>query len=319
MNKSFMKFSPIKILKDAQRSGYAIGQFNVSNLEQIRAVCEAAKELRAPIIIGTSEGERKFIGLKQIAAIVRAWQEETGLPIILNADHSKSFESAKEAVDAGYHSVHFDGSELPYKENLEITRQVVEYVKSKNPEAVVEGELGRIPGASAVHEKAIVLEESDFTDPDLAREFAEETGIDGLAVSFGNIHGVFGKDLEGAEKLSIGRLEAICDKVGAYPLAPSPAVSFRLRKPDFGKKEGVFLVLHGGSGISAAEIKESIKNGIAKININTELRVAYIDALRAALHRTGETTPYKIWPPIIEAVKEVVEEKIKLFGSENKI
>ncbi len=287
-----MIFSPIKILKDAQSGGYAVGQFNVSNLEQIRAVCEVAAALRSPVILGTSEGERKFIGLRQIAAVARAWREETGLPVILNADHSKSFEAAKAAFDAGYTGIHFDGSELPYEENLKIAKQVVEYVKSKNPESVVEGELGRVLGGSQLHAEAIELKESDFTDPDLAAEFARETGVDSLAISCGNIHGVFGKGLEGAEKLDIGRLKAVRAKVGA------------------------FLVLHGGSGISAGEIQESIKNGVAKVNINTELRLAYVNALRDVLNQSRETTPYKIWPPAIEAVKKTVEEKIKLFGSE---
>ncbi len=290
-----MNFSPIKILKDAQAGGYVIGQFNVSNLEQIRAVCEVAKVLQSPLILGTSEGERKFIGLKRIVAITKSWQEETGLPIILNADHSRSFETAKAAFDAGYTGIHFDGSELAYEENLKITKRVVEYVKSKNPEVIVEGELGRVLGGSQLHTEAIELKESDFTDPDLAAEFVKESGINSLAVSYGNIHGIFGKGLEGAEKLDIERLKAIREKVG------------------------ICLVLHGGSGISSEEIKESIKNGIVKININTELRVAYVNTLREVLNKSEETTPYKIWPPVIEAVKKVVEEKIKLFGSQNKI
>ena len=290
-----MFFSPLKILKDAQAGGYAIGQFNVSNLEQIRAVCEVAKALKSPLILGTSEGERKFIGLKQIVAVVKAWQEETGLPIILNADHSKSFETVKEATDAGYTGIHFDGSELAYEENLKITKQVVEYVKSKNSEAIVEGELGRVLGGSQLHTEVIEIKKSDFTDPDLAVGFAKESGIDSLAISYGNIHGIFGKGLEGTEKLDIERLKTIRGKVGAL------------------------LVLHGGSGILPEEIKESIKNGIVKVNINTELRIAYVNTLRDTLNKSPETTPYKIWPPVIDAVKKVVEEKIKLFGSENKI
>lgn len=282
-------------MKSARDGKYAVGQFNVSNLEQLRAVCETAAALKSPVIIGTSEGERKFIGLKQIVATVKAWQEETGLPIILNADHSRSFETAKAAFDAGYSGIHFDGSELPYEENLKITKQVVEYVKSKNSEAVVEGELGRVLGGSQIHREAIELKESDFTDPDLAEEFVKESGIDSLAISYGNVHGIFGKGLEGNEKLDMERLKAIRKKVEA------------------------FLILHGGSGINADEIKESIKNGIVKVNINTELRVAYVNTLREVLNKSDETTPYKIWPPAIEAVKRVVEEKIKLFGSSNKI
>lgn len=296
-----MKFSPIKILRKAQEGGYAVGQFNVSSLEQIRAVCEVAKTLKSPLILGTSEGERKFIGLKQIVAVVKAWQEQTGLPIILNADHSKSFETAKAAFDAGYAGIHFDGSELPYEENLKITKQVVGYAKSKNPEVIVEGELGRIPGSSQVHGKIIEVEESCFTDPDLAKEFVKETRVDSLAISFGNVHGVFGKGFESAEKLDIERLKTIRALTEARGRLP------------------VFLVLHGGSGILSDEIKEAIKNGVVKVNINTELRVAYVNALRDVLNKSEETTPYKIWPPVIEAVKKVVQEKMRLFGSINKI
>ena len=284
-----------EIFKKALDGGYAIGQFNVSNLEQIRAICEVAKALQSPLILGTSEGERKFIGLKQITAIAKVWQEETGLPIIVNADHSRSFETAKTAYDAGYTGIHFDGSEFPYEENLKITKRVVEYVKSKNPDVIVEGELGRVRGSSEVHNEAIVLRESDFTDPDLAMQFIKESGVDSLAISYGNIHGVFGGKLEGSEKLDIERLKDIREKAGA------------------------FLVLHGGSGISAIDVKESIKNGIVKVNINTELRVAYVNTLREFLNKSEETTPYKIWPAVIEAVKKVVEEKMRLFGSINKI
>ncbi len=290
-----MNFSPIKILKKAQEGDYAVGQFNVSNLEQIRAVCETAKVLNSPLILGTSEGERKFIGLAQIVAITKVWQEETGLPIILNADHSRSFETAKAAADVGYTGIHFDGSELPYEKNLKITKQVVEYVKSKSPDAIVEGELGKVLGGSQVHSEAIELKESDFTDPDLASRFAKESGIDSLAISYGNVHGIFGKGLEGNEKLDLERLKAIRAKTS------------------------VLLVLHGGSGISGPEIQESIKNGIVKVNINTELRVAYVNSLRDALNKSDETTPYKIWPSVIDAVKKVVEEKTKLFRSENKL
>ena len=305
-----MNFSPVKILEDARLRGYAVGQFNVSNLEQIRAICEVAASMKSPVILGTSEGERKFIGLKQIVAIVRAWQEETGLPIILNADHSKSYESAAAAYIAGYTAVHFDGSEMPYEKNLEITKQLVDYIKTGNPEAIVEGELGRIPGSSQIHDQNIVLKESDFTDPELAAKFIKETGVDSLAVSFGNIHGIFGKGLEGAEKLDIWRLKAIREKI---------EIEIRRSGSEF-RESRAFLVLHGGSGISGEEIRESIQNGIVKVNINTELRVAYVDALRETLAlKSSETTPYKIWPPAIEAVKRVVEEKIKLFGSANRV
>ncbi|PIQ69684.1 MAG: tagatose-bisphosphate aldolase [Candidatus Tagabacteria bacterium CG_4_10_14_0_2_um_filter_40_13] len=303
-----------EIFKKALDGGYAIGQFNVSNLEQIRAICEVAKALQSPLILGTSEGERKFIGLKQITAIAKVWQEETGLPIIVNADHSRSFETAKTAYDAGYTGIHFDGSEFPYEENLKITKRVVEYVKSKNPDVIVEGELGRVRGSSEVHNEAIVLRESDFTDPDLAMQFIKESGVDSLAISYGNIHGVFG--VSHSPRVTLGELH------GEEVPKDGPWKTEKLdieRLKDIREKAGAFLVLHGGSGISAIDVKESIKNGIVKVNINTELRVAYVNTLREFLNKSEETTPYKIWPAVIEAVKKVVEEKMRLFGSINKI
>lgn len=291
---------PIEIMEKAHIGGYAIGQFNISTDEQITAIIEAAKELNAPVIIGTSEGEREFIGVDQAVALVKTWREETlptgeqtVLPIILNADHCKDFDSAKEVIDAGYDSVHFDGSKLPFKENIRITRRVVEYAKSVNPGIIVEGELGYLPGSSDIH-KEITINLSDLTEPEDAREFVKKTGIDALAIAIGNIHGM--KEGGDDPHLYLSRLEEI-----------------RRTVPN------VFLVLHGGSGTPRADIERAIKAGIVKININTEIRVAYRNALKQFLEdNLNEVKPYKILSPATEAVKLVVEDKIKLFGSENK-
>lgn len=286
--------NPIEIMKKAQRGKYAVGQFNVSTDEQIRAIVEIAKDLKSPIIIGTSESERKFIGTNQAVALVESWQEQIDLPIILNADHCKTFESAKEAIDAGYSAVHFDGSALPFEENIKITKQVMDYAKKKNPELLVEGELGYLRGESAIHEK-IEIKEEDLTKPKQAKEFVEKTGIDSLAVVVGNMHGIE-SDMENPP-LYLDRLEEI-----------QKAVS------------GTLLVLHGGSGTPDEDIKKAIKLGVVKININTELRIAYSEALEEEIEEhPDEIKPYKILAPAVEAVKEVVEEKIDLFGSKDKI
>lgn len=280
-------------MEKAHINGYAIGQFNISTDEQITAAVEAAKELHAPIIIGTSEGEREFIGVDQAVALVKTWREETGLPIILNADHCKDFNSAKEVVDAGYDSVHFDGSKLPFKENVEITRRVVEYAKSVNSSIIVEGELGYLPGGSDIH-KEITINVSDLTEPEEAKEFVKKTGIDALAVAIGNIHGM--KEGGDDPHLYIDRLEEIRKAV-----------------------PHVFLVLHGGSGTPRIDMEKAIKMGVVKININTEIRIAYRNALKQFLEdNLNEVKPYKILSPATEAVKSVVMDKIKLFGSENK-
>lgn len=286
--------SPIQTLQKAKQNKYAVGQFNISTDEQIKAIVEVAKDLKSPLIIGTSEGERKFIGINQVVALVKSWQEQTKLPIILNADHCKSFESAKEAVDAGYSAVHFDSSGLSFEENVKVTGQIVDYAKNKNPELLVEGELGYLRGESVVHRK-VEIKPEDLTKPEQAKEFVEKTGIDSLAIAIGNIHGV--ETSMKNSPLYLDRLEEIHKAV-----------------PE------TFLVLHGGSGTLDEDIKEAIKLGIVKININTELRIAYSEELEETIkEHPGEVKPYKILAPAVEAMKKVVEEKIDLFGSKGKI
>lgn len=286
--------NPIEIMKKAQEGKYTIGQFNASTDEQIRAIVEVAKDLKSPIIIGTSESERKFIGTKQAVALVESWKKETSLPIIINADHGKTFESVKQAVDAGYSAVHFDGSELPFEENIKITKQVVDYAKEKNKNILVEGELGYLRGGSEIHGK-IEIKPEDLTKPEQAKEFVEKTGIDSLAVVVGNIHGVE-SDMENPP-LFLDRLEEIQKAV-----------------PD------TFLVLHGGSGTPEEDIKKAIKLGVVKININTELRIAYSDALEEEIkEHPDEVKPYKILASAVEETKKVVKKKIDLFGSMGKI
>lgn len=284
----------LEIFKKAQKNKYAIGQFNVSNMDQIRAIMQAAQKMRSPAIIATSEGESDFMGKKQTKALVDSWRMETGLPVILHLDHGKDFNIIQEAIEAGYDSVHFDGSKLPFEENIKITKKIVDFAR-KNGIRNIEGELGYLKGQSAIH-KAVEIDEKDLTDPNQVLEFAERTGIDSLAVAVGNIHGIF----EGGENphLFLNRLKEIHGKLN----------------------DSAILVLHGGSGIPEEDIEQSIQLGIVKININTELRVAYIQALKKSLFdNPEETTPYKIMPLVIEAVQKVVEEKIKLFGSENKL
>ena len=283
----------IEIFEKAKIHGYAIGQFNISTDEQITAIIEAAQELNSPVIIGTSEGEREFIGVEQVVALVRAWKEKTGLPIILNADHCKTFESAKEVIDAGYDSVHFDGSKFPLSENIGITKRVIEYAKSINPDIVVEGEVGYLPGGSDIHGE-VTIKPSDLTQPEEAKEFVQKTGIDCLAVAIGNVHGM--KEGSDDSHLYIDRLE---DIKRAVP--------------------GTMLVLHGGSGTPRDDIQKAAKLGVVKININTEIRLAYKNALKGYLEEyLSEVKTYKILEPAMEAVKVVVKDKIKLFGSDGK-
>jgi len=281
-----------EILLQARKNNLAIGHFNISNLEQLRAIMEAAKKFNAPVMIGLSEGERKFVGLKQAVAMVKSFKEEYSLPVFLNPDHSHSVESAKDAFDVGFDSVHIDLSKLPIKENIEGTKKVVDYVKSKNPEISVEGELGYLRGESRVQKEVIKIKPEDLTKPEEAVEFADKTGIDRFAGAYGNSHGISLDE----PALDIERIRAV-----------------RKVLP-----EKVAMVLHGGSGIPDEQIKEAIKAGIANIHINTEIRTAYTEALRKFLaDNPEEAMPYKILAPTVEAARKKVEEKLKLFGNVN--
>ena len=283
-----MKINAKEFLKKARDGHYAVGQFNISNLETLKAILGAARNLKSSVIIGTSEGEREFIGRRQIVKLIEAYREESQIPVILNADHTKSFEEIKKVVDAGYSAVHFDGSELSFEENIKITKEVMEYAKSRDENILVEGELGYLRGGSNIHE-TVEIKAEDMTKLDEATEFVKATGIDSLAVIIGNVHGIV---KGGNPKLDLERLKKIKEAAGK-----------------------VFLVLHGGSGIAEKDIQEAIKIGIVKININTELRVAYVSALKNFLSvKPEETTPYKIFPDVISAIQKITEDKMKLFG-----
>jgi len=293
----FAKMNTIKIknyFEKSRKEKFAIGQFNISNFECFKAITQGALNLKSPVIIGTSEGESKFLGLRQIAAIVRSFREETGLPVFLNLDHGKTFEYIKEAADSGYDAVHFDGSRLPLSENIEITKKVAEYCHKKG--IFVEGEVGIISGASEIHKEKIEISEADLTGPEDALKFVKETKVESLAVNIGNFHGM---EVSGFKPhLNLQRLKEIKEKIG----------------------NNAFLVLHGGSGIPEEDIKEAIIEGIRKININTELRISFTNALKEALQKNPEeNTPYKYLPETINAVRKIVEEKIRTFGSANKI
>ena len=283
-----------KILKTAQNGKWAVGQFNISNLEALKGIFGAAKKLKSPVIIGTSEGESKFLGLREARALVSLLEEETGVPAILNLDHGKSLDYIKRAIQAGYDSVHFDGSKLPLSQNIALTVKVVKYAARFG--VLVEGEVGFIKGNSKILKKIPKTRLEDLTDPIEARKFVDKTGVDSLAINIGTFHGI----------ASSGR---------------NPHINIaRLREIKEVLRERAFLVLHGGSGTPKEDVKAAIKIGIVKININTELRKAFTGSLRKGLkEKIGETTPYKYLPVAIGAVQKVVEEKIKVFNSQNKI
>ena len=278
----------------AQKEQWAIGQFNFSDFTQMKAIVASAEKTKSPIILGTSEGESKFFGLQEAVALRDVLRKRTGLPIFLNLDHGKSFEYLKEAIAAGYDMVHFDGSKLPLGENIKITKEVVKYAKWRG--VLVEGEVGVIgTDSSKLYSEKFEIKEEDLTKPEDAEKFVNETKADLLAVSIGTFHGIVVSGV--CPNLRLDILKKIKEKTGK-----------------------IALVLHGGSGTPEDDIKEAIKLGVVKININTELRVAFSGNLRRFLNNNpDEVVPYKFLAEAKNSVEKVVGLKIELFGSANKV
>jgi len=270
-------------LRRAQRQKFAIGQFNFSTLEQLRGILAAAQKMKSPVILGTSEKESKFLGLEEILALVEISKMKYKVSAFLNLDHGKDLDYIKKAIDFGYPAVHFDGSGLSLEKNMKYAKKVVEYAHKKG--VLVEGELE-------------CIEKENLSSLNETERFIKETKVDSLAIAIGNRHGFY-KNV----KLNFNRLEEIKEKIHPVKFASQ---SFN--------GAGTFLVLHGGSGISNIQIKKAIKSGIVKININTELRLAWKRILAKSL-KTQEIKPYKILPLVQKTIQEKVEKKLKLFGS----
>lgn len=278
-------------MSDASNRKVAVGHFNTSNLEVVHAIYAAARALDLPVIVGVSEGERDFTGVKEIAAIIRSIREGYGYPIYLNADHTYTVERAREAIDAGFDAVIFDGAELPLEDNIARAKEVVAYARACGRDVLVEGELGFIGKSSKVLDaipEGVDLS-AGLTNPSDAQRFVAQTGVDLLAPAVGNFHGMLKGGVDPA--LSIETVAAV--RVAA----------------------GVPLVLHGGSGNSALDFTRSIEAGISIVHINTELRVAFRKALeKALLDHPDEVSPYKYLKGAQDAVQAVVTEKLKLFN-----
>lgn len=277
----------------AKKEKWAIGAFNVGNLETFKAIVQAASNKRSPVIIESSPGETSWIGADNIVDLARNYSVDFNIPILVNLDHAQSLEDCIRGIDAGFNLIHFDGSKLPYKQNVEIAKKVVELAHEKG--LLVEGEMDYIAGSSEVHQGSAQAEitQAKMTDPEKALKFVTETGIDILAVFIGNVHGVY---QAGGEHLDLELLKKIAAKTSCY------------------------LSLHGGSGIPEEEIKQAVDSGIVKININTEMRKTFRDNLIKTLaENPDEAAMYKVEKPVIGAVQKVVEHKIEVFGSAGKL
>ena len=280
-----------EMLDKAKAGHYAVGHFNINNLEWTKSILAVAQELNSPVILGVSEGAGKYMtGYKTVAAMVKAMIEEMGItvPVALHLDHG-SYEGCKKCIEAGFSSIMFDGSHLPIEENIEKTKELVKLAHENGMS--IEAEVGSIGG-----EEDGVIGAGEFADPEECKKIAD-LGVDFLAAGIGNIHGKYPANWKG---LNFDVLAKVQEKTGTLP-----------------------LVLHGGTGIPADMIKKAITLGVSKINVNTECQLAFADATRKYIEAGKDLEgkgfdPRKLLAPGAEAIKDTVREKIELFGSANK-
>jgi fructose-bisphosphate aldolase class II len=298
------------LLVPASRKGYAVGAFNINNLEALLAVSEAAVEEKSPVIVAVTPSAIKYAGLAYLSEIVKTAAKSVPVPMSLHLDHGEDFETVSKCVGAGFTSVMIDGSFLKFDENVALTKRVVD---SAHPKGVaVEAELGRLAG---VEEKTVEEKEAVLTDPDAAKEFVKKTGVDALAVAIGTSHGAY--KFKAEPKLDFERLRQIREKV-SVPLVLHGASSVPQWIIEKAVKYGAELA--GAKGIPEEHIKKAISFGIAKINIDTDLRLAFTATVREVLAKSPkEFDPRKILGPAKEAMKEVVKGKMRLFGSSGKV
>jgi fructose-bisphosphate aldolase, class II len=304
-----MLVTSLELLIPATREAYAIGAFNISNLESLLAIKDAADEERSPVIFAVSPSSILYAGLGYIEAIAKTAAESSALPFSLHLDHGKDVETVVKCLEAGFTSVMIDGSALEFEENIALTKRVVGLAHQKA--ASVEAELGRITTVekSTAGEKKAIL-----TDPDMAKEFVERTGADALAVAIGTSHGAY--KFKGEPQLDLERLRLIRGKV-SVPLVLHGASSVPSWITEKAVKYGAELA--GAKGVTEEQIRKAISLGVSKVNIDTDLRLAFTATMREFLaNAPKEFDPRKILASAREAMKQVVKEKMHLFGSSGK-
>ncbi|MCL5289775.1 MAG: class II fructose-1,6-bisphosphate aldolase [Bacillota bacterium] len=283
-----MPLVPVKeLLQRAEEGKYAVGAFNVNNMELVQAILAAAEAEKAPVIMQASQGAIKYAGIEYIYALASLAANQSTVPVALHLDHGTSFEQCMKCIRVGFTSVMIDGSKYPLEENIALTNKVLEVARATG--VSVEAELGKIGGT----EDDIHVDERDafFTDPEEARYFVEKTGVDSLAIAIGTAHGQY----KGIPQLDFPRLEKIVSLVK------------------------IPIVLHGSSGVPDEAVQEAIRLGVRKVNIDTNIREAFTAACRQVLENNAqEIDPRKVLAPAREAATQVIREKIRVFGSSGK-
>lgn len=301
------------MFKKAYEEKYAVGAFNVNNMEIIQGIVAAAQIEQSPLILQVSAGARKYASPIYLKKLVEAAVEETNLPIVLHLDHGEDFEICKACVDDGFTSVMIDGSQHPFEENIALTKKVVEYAHAKG--VVVEAELGRLAGI----EDAVNVSDKDatFTDPDEAVEFVERTGVDSLAIAIGTSHGAF--KFKGEPRLDFERLETISKLLPNFPIVLHGASSVPQEFVTLTNKYGGQVP--GAQGVPESMLSQAAKLGVCKINIDTDLRLAMTASIRKTFVENPEAfDPRKYLGPGRQAIQDMVQHKIRnVLGSSNKI
>ncbi len=298
-----------EIFKNAYEGKYAIGAFNVNNMEIIQGIVSAAKKEESAVILQVSAGARKYANPIYLRKLVEAAIEETNLPIVLHLDHGDSFELCKSCIDDGFSSVMIDGSALPFEQNIELAKRVVDYAHERN--VTVEAELGKLAGVE--DEVNVSAEDATYTDPDQAVEFVERTGIDSLAIAIGTSHGAY--KFTGEPKLDFARLEKISNMLPDFPLVLHGASSVIPKYLEMCNMYGGQIP--GAKGVPEEMLNSASKFGVCKINVDTDLRMAMTAAIRKVMiENPKEFDPRKYLGPGRDAIEEIVRHKInEVFGS----
>jgi fructose-bisphosphate aldolase class II len=301
-----------EMFKKAYEGKYAVGAFNVNNMEIIQGIVDAAKQENAPLILQVSAGARKYANPIYLRKLVEAAIEDTGLDICLHLDHGEDFEICKQCVDDGFSSVMIDGSKYPFEENIALTKRVVEYAHSKG--VVVEAELGKLAGV----EDAVKVSAKDatYTDPDQALEFVERTGVDSLAIAIGTSHGAY--KFKGDPSLDFERLETISKLLPDFPLVLHGSSSVPKEFVDLCNKYGGQIP--GAAGVPEEMLRRASQMGVCKINIDTDLRLALTACIRQYfVEHPSEFDPRKYLGPGRTAIKDMVAHKMRnVLGCSNK-
>jgi fructose-bisphosphate aldolase class II len=302
-----------EMFQKAYQGGYAIGAFNVNNMEIVQGITEAAKEEKAPLILQVSAGARKYAKHVYLMKLIEAAIEDTGLPICVHLDHGEDFEVCKSCIDGGFTSVMIDGSKHPFEENIKLTKQVVDYAHAKG--VVVEGELGKLAGI----EDAVNVSEKDaaFTDPGQVEEFVKRTGVDSLAIAIGTSHGAF--KFKGEPKLRFDILEEVQKRLPNFPIVLHGASSVIPEFVEIINKYGGQMP--GAQGVPEAMLRKAASMAVCKINIDSDLRLAMTASIRKHFaEKPGDFDPRQYLGPGREAIKGLVKHKlVNVLGCNNKI